>query len=200
MSILSGITNSSSTTSYGIQLAQTSKLGRSLFSLDASIQKGDLATAGDTLLSIVKAYPQYTMDSNDSTDTEDPINKGFATVSNAISNQDVNIAQTAWEDLKKQLADSGVKISDGTATTQKLISQMRESLNASILASLGKTNTDSSFSSLYGLSPSETTATDNLSGMVANWVTYKTSGNNSIKTINQTDTTSSSTASLDMTA
>lgn len=197
---MSGITSSSSAASYGVQLAQTSKLGRTLYSLDASIQKGDMTAANNTLLSIIKAYPQYATNSSNSSESEDPINKGFTTLSTAISNQDVNAAQNAWTDLKKQLADSGITINDGTANTQKLVSQMRESLDASILASLNGTSTDSNFATLYGLSSANTTASDALSGLVTNWVTYKTSGNNSIKTTSQTDSSSSTTTSLNTTA
>ena len=194
MSSISGI-SSSSGASYAVQLAQTSKLGRSLNSLDAAVQSGNLASAGSVLAAIVKDNPQFALSSSSTTAAQDPINQGFNAVSTAISNNQPEAAKSAWNQLKTDLAKSGVIVNDGSEDTRKLLADAKKSIDNAILASLGSSASDggSSLASLVGAGTTD--GADSLSALVSNWVTYKAGGGSSTTSTNPTAAESASTAS-----
>lgn len=175
MSSISSV-GSSSSASYAVSLAQSSKLGRSLGSLDGAVQSGNLTAAGDIIAALVKDYPQYAVSSADgSSSLSDPINQGFQALSTAISNGSVDDARNAWAGLKQSLADSGVTLSDNNSTMQKIIAEARESVDEAIISSLGLGSSDSGRSAAL-LTGSGSGTSDSLSALVSSWVTYKTNG------------------------
>jgi hypothetical protein len=165
MSAVSGIGSDSTSVAYATQLAQTSQLQRSLYNLGVAVQDGDLNSAGSTLTALMQAYPQYASSaSGGSTDTLDPINTDFQSLSTAIDNNDTDGAKAAWQQLKTDLASQGVSVNDGSQSTAQLLANAKASLDESIL------------SQSFGAGTGSSGGADGLSSILSNWVTYQATG------------------------
>ncbi|MGO8675515.1 MAG: hypothetical protein ACLQVX_06560 [Limisphaerales bacterium] len=163
MSTVSGISSDSSSVAYATQLAQTSQLQRSLYTLGVAVQEGDLTSAGATLTALMQAYPQYASSSG-SSDTSDPVNADFDSLSNAIDNSDASGAKAAWQQLKTDLGNEGVAVNNGSESTAQLLANANASLDQSIL------------SQTFGVSADISGGGDGLSSILSNWITYQATG------------------------
>lgn len=174
MSAISNVTTSAGF-SYATQLAQSSALERGLYNLGNAIQSGNLTSAGSVLKALMKANPQYASSSSDGAPSQDPVNQDFQAIANAISSNQTAAAQSAWTQLKSDLAKNGLtQITDGTADTAKLLAQNKASIDQTVLADLfGNSSQGSSPLALLGAT------TDPLSSLVSNWLTYKATGTSS---------------------
>jgi hypothetical protein len=194
MSALTGVSNSDGI-AYATQLAQTSALNRSLSNLGTAIQNGDLASAGSILSAVMTANPQFASTSTDGTASQDPINQDFQALSNAVSNNQVDSAKSAWTQLKTDLAASGVSITNNSAATAaQLLAQNKESEVQELLGALFGNGSSGSVSSLIGASSASATSPD-LSSIVSNWLAYKADGN-----VSPTTAADTGAASIDATA
>jgi hypothetical protein len=196
MSTLSGLTSTSSSASYAVQLAQKSKLNNSLDALDSAIQSGNLTGASTILSTLIKDNPQYASTSTSSSSSStDPINTGFTTLATAISNNDTDAARTAWAQLKSDMSDAGITFKHSTDYTQQIVANVQQSVNETILSNLGIASTENS-SQLVSLlsSNSSTASTDAVDSLVSNWVTYKANGGNSTPAVTVTTTAQTSTS------
>jgi hypothetical protein len=177
MSTVSGISSDSGSAAYATQLAQTSQLQRSLYNLGAAVQDGDLNSAGATLTALMQAYPQYASSSSSSTNASAPVNADFQSLSNAIDNNDSAGAKAAWQQLKTDLANEGVAVNDGSASTAQLLANAKASLDQGILSQTFGVGADSSsLQTLIGAGSLESSAGDGLSSILSNWVTYQAAG------------------------
>jgi hypothetical protein len=194
MSTLTGISSSASA-SYATQLAQTFSLKRSLSSLGTAVQNGDMDSAGSILTALIKANPQFAATASEGSQSQNPINQGFQALADAISSGQTDTAQSAWTQVKSDLAKSGVTdLSDGTAATAKLVADSRDSLAqqilsdsfgatpgaglvASLLAGSGPSAATSLLSTLLGDTSSSTSSQTGLSSsLLSSWLTYKAGG------------------------
>ena len=184
MSTISSLSSmdGSASASYATQLAQTSKLRRSLNDLGNALERGDLSAAGSVMTSLAKNFPQYAVKATTpgTTQSTDPINQGFQTIGSAISANSVSSAQTAWTQLKSDLAKSGVTdISDGSGATAQLLADTKSALSKTILANaLGAGSSNLSASNLIG-GTSGSDSKDPLATLINDWVTYKSGGSTS---------------------
>ena len=182
--VMSGITgvSSSASVSYATQLAQTSALKRSLNSLGTAVQNGDLTTAGSILTAFIQANPQYASTSSAGSQSQDPINQDFQALADAISNNQVDTAQSAWAQIKSDLAKSGVTdLSDGPAATATLLAQTKASMDQQILSDAFGTSSGDGISllSLLDGSSSSSSGAGLSSSLLSNWLTYKEGGSTS---------------------
>jgi hypothetical protein len=178
MSAVSSVSSSASV-SYATQLAQTSALRRSLNSLGNAVQTGDLTSAGSILTAIINANPQYASTASDGSTSQDPINQDFQTLANAISSDQVDAAQSAWTQVKSDLAQSGVTdLSDGTADTAQLLAQTKASIDQQIVSSAFGTSSAGGLSaaSLIGASSGSTGSASLSSSIISSWLTYQEGG------------------------
>jgi hypothetical protein len=170
MSTLSSVSGSSGA-SYATQLAQSSSLESSLYNLGNAVQNGNLTSAGSILTAIIQANPQYANtsssgSSSSSSPSSDPINQDFQNLATAISSGDTGSAQSAWTQLKNDLAQSGVTInSNGAQLAAQAVAQSTVSIDQSILSSFFDASSSNSSDS-----------SDPLSALVTNWLTYKADG------------------------
>jgi hypothetical protein len=177
MSTVSGISSGSGSAAYATQLAQTSGLQRSLYNLGVAVQDGDLNSAGATLTALMKAYPQYASSSSGSTNGSDPVNADFQSLSNAIDNNDTDSAKAAWQQLRTGLANEGVAVNDGSASTAQLLASAKAALDQSILSQTFGVGADSSsLETLIGSGSLQSCAGDGLPSLLSNWVTYQATG------------------------
>jgi ABC-type transporter Mla subunit MlaD len=197
MSVLTGISSSSSGVSYAMQLAQTSAVKRSLNNLGNAVQNGDLTSAGSILTAFVKANPQYATSSSDASQTEDPINQDFQALADAISNNQVDAAQGAWTQVKSDLAKKGVTdLGNGTAATAKLLAETKASISQQIVSdALGASSGSGSFMATLLGGGGANSATGLSGSLISNWLTYQAGGYTTPQT-----TTDSAGNSLDTTA
>ena len=181
MSQVTGV-SSSAGVSYATQLAQTSALKRSLNNLGTAVQNGDLTTAGSILTAFMQANPQYASTSSDGSQSQDPINQDFQALADAISNNQVDTAQSAWTQIKSDLAQSGVTdLSDGPAATATLLAQAKASIDQQILSDAFGTSSggDASLTSLLGGSSGSSDGVGLSSSLLSDWLTYKEGGSTS---------------------
>ena len=180
MSAVTGISGSSSaSTDYAMQLAQTSALKRTLNSLGTAVQNGDMTSAGSILTGFIKANPQYTAATSDGAQTQAPINQGFQTLADAISNNQSAQAQSAWAQIRSDLSTSGVTdLGDGAADTQKLLANTKASISQQIVSdALGTSSAgSSSVASLLGGSSDSSSGVGWNSILLNNWLTYQAGG------------------------
>jgi hypothetical protein len=184
MSTTSSVSTSSSF-SYAIQLAETSKLKRSLNGIGSAIEDGDLTSASSKFNALMKANPDYAKpsssdDSGTTSGSKNSINDDFQAVAKALDAKDADAAKKAWAQLKSDLADSGVTdISDGKAATAKLLAQTKASINQAILSNAFGVSSSgsSSITSLIG-----TSSSDYVSSAISNWLTYEADGSTSSDT------------------
>src|ERR1700679_1028320 len=117
---MSAAISNASAISYATQLAETSALRRSLANLGAAIQKGELVPASTILTAFFKANPQYTATANNDSQTQDALSQDFQTLATALSNNQVDAAQTAWTQIKSDFANQGVtNLGDATNSTSE---------------------------------------------------------------------------------
>ncbi len=167
---------------YATQIAQAAALKRGLYGIGKAIESGDLTGAGSKVDALIKANPQHATSSESSTTTSDPINNGFKAVSDAIANNDSAGAKAAWAQLKTDLGNSGIKISDGTADTAQLLAENRSSLNQSLLSAIfGGGSQSSMLTTLLG-SGGASSSTDSVSSTISSWLTYQATGVSSSST------------------
>ena len=181
MSALNGISSSASA-AYATQLAQASALKRSLNNLGNAVQNGDSTSASSILTAFIQANPQYASSSSDSSQSQDPINQDFQALAEAVSNDQVDAAKSAWSQIQSDLADSGVTdLSDGTAATAKLLAQTQASISQQILSDIFGTSADGSLSltSLIGGSKGSSSDVGLSSSLLSDWITYQAGGNTS---------------------
>ena len=179
MSTITGISSSASV-SYATQLAQSSALQRTLNKLGAAIQNGDLNSAGSILGEFVKANPQYAFTGSDGSPSLDPINQHFQALADAITNNQTDPAQSAWMQVRSDLAGAGVNdLSDGTAATAKLLAETKASMEQQILGNtFGMSSAGGiSVASLLGGSGGSVGETGLSSSLIENWLTYRAGGN-----------------------
>ena len=185
MSAVTGISSSSASVSYATQLAQTSALRRSLNNLGTAVQNGDLSSAGSILTAIIKANPQYATTASTGSQSQDPINQDFQTLASAISNNQLDAAQNAWTQIKKDMAQDGVTdISDGTAATAQLLAQTKASISQQIVSDAFGTGSSGGLSaiSLLGGSDASSSGAGLSSSLIGSWLTYQEGGNTSPNT------------------
>ena len=166
-----GSTVSSSGTS-PLGLAQAAQKVRYLDNLENALDRGDLAGAASALQQAANAFavsltsgasaPSSTDSTGSSSPSPDNIPADFQAISDAIGNQDLDSAKTAWTQLQSDLAAAGVTNLDANALEAQALSSVKTSTDSAILSSLG-----TSFSG----SPS-----DNLESVVSQWLTYKQNG------------------------
>ena len=178
MSALSSISSSASVT-YATQLAQTSALKRNLNSLGTAVENGDSTSASSILTAFIQANPQYSI-SSDGTQSQNPLNQYFQTLADAISNDQVDTAKSAWTKIQSDLADSGVTdLSDGEDATTKLLAQTQASISQQILTdAFGASSAGgASLTTLLGGSSGTSSTTGLSSSLLSDWLTYKAGGN-----------------------
>ena len=199
MSALTGVSTSGSV-SYATQLAQTSNFERSLYNLGTAVQNGNLTAVGSILSALMKANPQYatSSSSDDSSQSQDPIDQDFQALGDAISNNQTDAAQTAWSQLKSDLAKNGItQISDPTTLAAQAVAENKSDMDQVLLSTLFGTDADSSASltTLLGGDSNSSSGLDSVSALVSNWLTYKANGSASTPA-----TTTTSGSSLDTSA
>jgi hypothetical protein len=180
MSALTGVSSSGSV-SYATQLAQTSSFERSLYNLGTAVQNGNLTAAGSILTALMKANPQYATASSagDASSSQDSINQDFQALTNAISNNQTDVAQTAWTQLKGDLAQKGIsQITDGTTLAAQAVAENKAAMDQALLSNLFGTASDSSPSviTLLGGGSNPSSSSDSVNGVLSNWLTYEASG------------------------
>jgi len=178
MSALTGISSSGSV-SYAMQLAQGSALKRSLNNLGNAVQNGDLSSANSILTGFMKANPQFASTSSAGSQSQAPINQDFQALADAISKNQVGTAQSAWTQVKSDLAKKGLTdISDGSAATATLLAQTKASIQQQIVSDAFGTSSDGSTSvaSLIGGGSSSSSASGLSSSLISSWLTYKEGG------------------------
>jgi len=178
MSALNSISSSASVT-YATQLAQTSALKRSLNSLGNAVQNGDSSSASSILTAFIQANPQYASTSSDGSQPQNPINQDFQALADAVSNDQVDEAKSAWTQIKSDLADSGVTdLSDGSAATATLLAQTQASISQQILSDAFSTSSAGapSITSLLGGSSGLSSHAGLSSSLLSDWLTYKAGG------------------------
>jgi hypothetical protein len=176
MSTATGIISSSAAVSYATQLAQTSSLKRSLSNLGHAIQNGELVPASAILTAFFKANPQYTSTSAEDTTSPDLISQDFQTLAVAISNNQVDAAQTAWTQVKSDLANDGVSsVANGTS---ELLAQTKASLDQQIVSdAFGvSSGSDATIIALLGGNDTSSSQTGLSSSLIESWLTYQQSG------------------------
>lgn len=178
MSAISGIGNSSDAI-YATQLAQTAKLGRNLNSLDAAVQKGDMTAAGAMIATIIQQNPQFALTSSSSSTSQDPINQGFDTVSKAISSNQPDVVKSAWNQLKTDMAKSGITITDGSGNTKKLQADAKKALESAILSGISGLNSSDGNSLSALIDAGAADSPDSVSAVISSWLTYKANGSSS---------------------
>jgi len=180
MSAVTSVASSSASVAYATQLAQTSTLRRSLNSLGTAVQDGNLTSAGSILTGIIQANPQYAATATDGSQSQDPINQDFQTLADAISDNQVDAAQTAWTQIKSDLANDGVTdISNGTADTAQLLAQTKASISQQIVSAAFGTSSGGGLSaiSLLGGSDASSSGAGLSSSLIGSWLTYQEGGN-----------------------
>src|SRR5579872_475715 len=171
MSAVSSTVANSSAAAYATQLAQASSLKRSLNNIGNAIDSGNLTLAGTLLTSFINANPQYAPGASNS--PTDPISKDFTTLVTAVSNKQLNAAQTAWTQVKSDLAKDGVNLSNGASSTAQLIAQNNTSTDQAILGGIFGTNSssNSSLATLLGVNNNNSANDAGLSSSVLNsWI------------------------------
>jgi len=178
MSTLNGVTSTTGS-NYATQLAQSSALARSLYSLGRAVENGNLSSAGSVLAALMKANPQYASSGSGSSSSSDPINQDFQALAEAISNNQPGAALTAWARLKTDLAKQGfTNISSGHDLAAKAVAQSKASMQQSLLTGLFSSSSSgsSSVSTLLGGAGDTATSASAVDNLVSNWLTYKASG------------------------
>jgi hypothetical protein len=173
---------SSSNADYALQLAQSSKLERSLFNFGTAIQNGNLSSARSILTALIKAYPEYAASPDDSAKARDPIDEDFQAVAEALDKDDAGAAKAAWAQLKSDLAKAGLsKITDGKAATAKLLAETKASINQAIIGNMFGfgSNKSSLAATLFGDS-SSSGSSDSVITALVNWLSYKADGKTSV--------------------
>jgi hypothetical protein len=156
-------------------LAQSSGLNRSLKNLGTAVESGDLASAGSILSAIKQANPQFAASADSGTASQSPINQDFQTLNDALANNQTDAAQSAWTQLKSDLASNGISITKNSAsTTAQVLAQSRESLDLAILSNFF--GSSSSSASLLGATSTSARNTD-WQSTLSQWLTYKANGN-----------------------
>ena len=179
MSTLSTVSNSAGV-SYATQLAQSSSVERSLYSLGVAVQRGNLTKAGSVLNALMAANPQFAASSGSSTQSQDPINQDFQNLAKAISGNQTDAARNAWTQLRNDLAKQGVTAnSNGSDLAAQAVAKSKATMEQSLVSSLfgGSSNATSQVTTLFGGS---TVSSDPISALVSNWLTYKSSGGASV--------------------
>jgi len=182
MSAVTSVSSNSANVAYATQLAQTSALRRSLNNLGTAVQNGDLTSAGSILTAFIKANPQYASTSSGSSQSASPINQDFQSLANAISNNQVDAARSAWAQIKTDLAQNGVSdLSDGKADTAKLLAQTKASIAQQIVSNAFGTSSSSgtSATSLLDGSVSSNSGGGLSSALIGGWLTYQEGGSTS---------------------
>ncbi len=179
MSAATGAISSSSSVGYATQPAQTSALRRSLTSLSVAIQNGELAPASSILVAFFKANPQYTATADDGSQSQDPLAQAFQALATAISNNQVDAAQTAWTQVKGHLARDGVtSLGDGTTSTSEVPVQTEASNGEQIVSNPFDVNSGSDAAITAPLDGGD--SSDHQSGvsgsLIGNWLTYQQGG------------------------
>jgi hypothetical protein len=178
MSLVTGISNSASV-SYATQLAQMSALKRSLYNLGTAVQSGNLTSANSILTAIIKANPQYASTSSDGSQSQAPINQDFQALADAIANNQVDAAKSAWTQVQSDLSKNGVTdLSNGTAATAELLAQTNASIAQQIVSDTFGTSSASSLSvtSLISGSAGSTSGPGLSSSLISDWLTYQAGG------------------------
>jgi hypothetical protein len=181
MSAVTGVSSSDSA-AYATQLAQTSAIERSLYNLGNAVESGDLTSAGSILTAFMQANPQYASTSSDSSQSQDPINQDFQTLATAISNNQVGAAQSAWTQVKSDLANAGVtNLGNPAAATAQLLAQTKSSISQEILSDTFGSSSGSSLSvaSLIGGTSGSDSTAGLSSSLIGNWLTYQEGGTTS---------------------
>jgi hypothetical protein len=173
--------SSSSGLSYATQLAQTSSLERSLYTLGSAVESGNLTSAGSILTALIQANPQYATSSasGSSTGSQSPINQDFENLASGISSGDTDTAKSAWAQLKSDLAKAGVTgISSGTDIEAQTLAENKVSMEQSLLTTLfgGGSGSGTSLATLLGGSSGASTGAESVAGAVSNWLTYQDDG------------------------
>ena len=176
---MSAAISSSSAISYATQLAETSALRRSLSSLGAAIQHGELVPASTILTAFFKANPQYTSTANTDSQTQDALSQDFQALATAISNNQVDAAQTAWTNIKNDFAKDGVtNLGDTTSSTPEILAQNQVTTDGQILSDMSGASSggDSAIATLIGENDASSSQTGVSSTLLENWLTYKQTG------------------------
>ena len=180
MSTVTSASNSAGV-NYATQLAQTSALNRSLYNLGTAIQSGDLTSANSILTAFIKANPQYATTSSDGSQSQSPINQDFQSLADAISNNQVDAARSAWAQVKSDLSKAGLtSLNSGTTATAQLLAQNNTSVAEQILSdtfgTAAPTGGGLSVSSLLGGSSGSSGDIGLPSALLSSWVTYQNGG------------------------
>jgi len=178
MSATTGISISAGV-SYARQLAQTSALQRGLFSLGNAVQSGDLNSASSIPTAFIKANPQFASTASDGSPSQDPINQDFNALADAISNNHVDAAKSAWTQVKSDLTTSGVSdLSDGTTATAELPAQSKASISQQIVSDpLGASSSAGlSVASLRGGSSGTSSEVGLSNSLIGSWLMYQAGG------------------------
>lgn len=190
MSTTNSVSNSSGS-SYAQQLAESSALKRSLYSLGQAVQTGDLDSAGSILNALVKAHPEYAASGSGASDSTDPINAGFQALTTAISKKDAQGARSAWNNLKGALAKEGLNdLGSGTTLAANTTAQLEASMDQNLVSALlggSSSNSASNVSTLLGL---DSGSQSSVNSSVSNWLLYKA---DSTTTTSTPDTSTSGT-------
>jgi hypothetical protein len=171
--------SSASAISYATQLAGTSALRRSLASLGAAIQHGELVPASTILTAFFKSNPQYTSTANTDSQTQDALSQDFQALATALSNNQVDAAQSAWTNIKNDFAKDGVtNLGDATNSTSELLAQSKASTDEQIVSDMfgASSGGNPSIATLLGESDASSSQIGVPSSLMENWLTYKQTG------------------------
>jgi hypothetical protein len=167
----------SSAVSYAMQLAQTSAVDRSLSNLGIAIQRGELVPASSILTAFFKANPQYTSTASDDSQSQDSLSQHFLALATAISNNQVDAAQTAWTQVESDLANNGVtNPGDGTASTSAVPAQTNDSTNEQFVRGMLGISSGGGASIAAFLGGSSSSQTGLSSSLIGNRLIYQQSG------------------------
>jgi len=178
MSAVSSV--SSSADSYPAQLTQAAALRQSLINIGNAVQSGNMTTAGTLLTAFMNDNPQYASSSG-SGDSQDPINQDFQNLATAIGNNQAGAAQSAWSQVTSALAQDGVNLSSGSASTAQIVAQSKATVDQEILTDMFGSSSSSggtpSLASFVAGTSDSSGGTGLPSSVLSNWLTYKENGN-----------------------
>jgi hypothetical protein len=137
-----------------------------------------MTTANSLVTAFIQDNPQYASTAGGS--STDPISQDFQALATAVSGNQTGAAQTAWANVKNDLAKDGVNLST-TATTAEAIAQNKATMDQEILGDLfGGSSASSagtpSLASLLGGSTDSSGTAGVSSSLLNDWATYNQGG------------------------
>jgi len=154
-------------------MAQAALKLKYLNNLETALSTGDVASAKTALEKAAQAYSITLSDSTDSSNSSSTstsstsIPDDFQSIYNALNNNDLSTAKTAWSQLKSDLYNAGVTSLNAGALAEEAQLSLKAQTDEAVISTLGT---------------ALSSATDNLTTALSNWLTYNETGGSSSST------------------